>query len=482
MASKQCFVCDKAIGKVCKTNIQNPTAQAWTNLTDSVKDRIKYGDSKYGYLVTKLSISSTSTSVDNYGFHKSCYNKVIHKLHIKSLKIRYDNSLSSINDNNVNPIKRGRPLSPVSSKQNSNPDPSTSSHRTKRMKGLKLLTKSCIFRCENPCNLKDLYRIESDTKAEGILDLLEESSDEKLKISLSEITCLRTKKERVSKILAQELYYHKLCDLDVWMAVNRTVGRDDTQDRIRCLSNIQLVNTVKQLLNSSNDVLSISLLNDTYISILNRNGYLDTLKDYKRYIEKLIKSNLENIIFSSKGGNQCNLVCSKKTVGKSVFSFKSNIEESLDEKMKNVERVACFIRKELISLDKWNFEGDLNSLAIPSATKLFLSSVMFGLSSSNSIPAKEAKVESIMNTVYQVLVQNMKTDRQVNYDNKSEKVLTSTVQTPLSMGIALYSHTLFRSKVLVNTLTNLNIGCSYKELESVRNRYEIYSLAYTFAK
>ena len=64
---------------------------------------------------------------------------------------------------------------------------------------------------------------------------------------------------------------------------------------------------------------------------------------------------------------------------------------------------------------------------------------------------------------------NLKPPRQMSYKSKSNlRVFTTNVQTPLSLGLALYNHSLFRSKVQLETLSNINICSSYKQIMQLR--------------
>ena len=72
----------------------------------------------------------------------------------------------------------------------------------------------------------------------------------------------------------------------------------------------------------------------------------------------------------------------------------------------------------------------------------------------------------------QFIVQNTRSDRQVNHQPKKNDLFQHTVQTPLSIGLPLAVHSRVRDKNLVNILLKVYIGSHYRRIFDLENRVE----------
>ena len=72
----------------------------------------------------------------------------------------------------------------------------------------------------------------------------------------------------------------------------------------------------------------------------------------------------------------------------------------------------------------------------------------------------------------QFLVQNTRSDRQVNHQPKKKDMFQHTVQTPLSIGLPLAVHSRVRDKNLVNILSKVYIGSHYRRIFDLEKRVE----------
>ena len=77
-----------------------------------------------------------------------------------------------------------------------------------------------------------------------------------------------------------------------------------------------------------------------------------------------------------------------------------------------------------------------------------------------------------IHTVSQVVLQNVKTDKQVMHKPKSDVGFVSRIEMPLSIGLSLAVHNKVRSKRLVNFLSDLNLGTSYSNVLNIEKRIE----------
>ena len=72
----------------------------------------------------------------------------------------------------------------------------------------------------------------------------------------------------------------------------------------------------------------------------------------------------------------------------------------------------------------------------------------------------------------QFLVQNTRSDRQVNHQPKKNDLFQHTVQTPLSIDLPLAVHSRVRDKNLVNILSKVYIGSHYRRIFDLEKRVE----------
>ena len=79
--------------------------------------------------------------------------------------------------------------------------------------------------------------------------------------------------------------------------------------------------------------------------------------------------------------------------------------------------------------------------------------------------ARREKLDILVGKVVQLVSQNVKTNRQVNYDQ--DKSYNKT-ETPLSIGTSLFLYHNTRSKKLVDFISDLNIGVNYDKVISIK--------------
>ena len=72
----------------------------------------------------------------------------------------------------------------------------------------------------------------------------------------------------------------------------------------------------------------------------------------------------------------------------------------------------------------------------------------------------------------QILMQNVRTDRQTKYSSKTDAGFVQKSQTPLSLGLPLTIHNRIRDKSLVSLLSDMHIGSSYKTIMDIEKQVE----------
>ena len=75
-------------------------------------------------------------------------------------------------------------------------------------------------------------------------------------------------------------------------------------------------------------------------------------------------------------------------------------------------------------------------------------------------------MEDLVEKVTQLVAQNVKTDRQINYKQQNRSF--NKIETPLSTEISMFIYHNTRSKKLINFLSDLNIRVNYEKVISIK--------------
>ena len=129
------------------------------------------------------------------------------------------------------------------------------------------------------------------------------------------------------------------------------------------------------------------------------------------------------------------------------------------------EIAKCIIADLLV--DKWQFEGNINNYIAPKLLTSFLKWVIAGPHTlDNDGGDRHKHMQEFVGKVTQLVSQNMKTDRQIDY--KQENRSYNKIETPLSIGISMFIYHNTRSKKLINFISDLNVGVSYEKVKSIK--------------
>ena len=116
---------------------------------------------------------------------------------------------------------------------------------------------------------------------------------------------------------------------------------------------------------------------------------------------------------------------------------------------------------------KWQFEGDINNYIAPKLLTSFLKWVIIGSHTlDNDGGDRQKNMEDLVGNVTQLVAQNVKTDRQINYKQQNRSY--NKIETPLSIRISMFIYHNTRSKKLINFISDLNIGVNYKKVISIK--------------
>ena len=79
---------------------------------------------------------------------------------------------------------------------------------------------------------------------------------------------------------------------------------------------------------------------------------------------------------------------------------------------------------------------------------------------------RQKNMEYLVGKVTQLVAQNVKTDRQINYKQKNRRY--NKIETALSIAINIFIYHNTRSKKLINFISDLNTGLNYEKVISIK--------------
>ena len=83
---------------------------------------------------------------------------------------------------------------------------------------------------------------------------------------------------------------------------------------------------------------------------------------------------------------------------------------------------------------------------------------------------RQLSIHRAVSSVSQILMQSVKTKRQVQYKpTESDYGMRETIETPLSVGLALEVHQKTRSKDLIEILSSMNLCVNYKRAMNLKD-------------
>ena len=98
------------------------------------------------------------------------------------------------------------------------------------------------------------------------------------------------------------------------------------------------------------------------------------------------------------------------------------------EDFQMVWKIAKCLRKEVLT-HKWTFEGDIKDYTVPPLLLSFLKWVLIGPLTEIQNSARREKSDVLVGKVTQLVSENVKTNRQVNYDQQDKSC--NKIETPL---------------------------------------------------
>ena len=129
------------------------------------------------------------------------------------------------------------------------------------------------------------------------------------------------------------------------------------------------------------------------------------------------------------------------------------------------------MRNELIEYkDKWQFEAGLADFENPPLLHFLLEQILFGTHSKHVTGRRMDDCYKMVDVLSQVILQNVKTDRQIKLKPMTDTGFRQRAETPVSIGLPVSLHSRVRDNSLVNLISDMHLGSSYDSAFSALRR------------
>ena len=455
-SANKCIICSKVEGTTPLT--LKSSRESLEKVKKYASQRALYGETNLSPLCDRIA-SLTDEQYIQSVYHSGCYKNIVNNEKLKRAEKRFRESSSS--SKSVVPPKKGRPSrsdSPSCSRE-------VTGERLRRSVGASQHIKTCVFQCSHP-STGELHRVESESMGIRFLMIKSRTQDENVRVALANVN-------EPSDCAAFDLMYHRNCLREHERKLQQSISNWDIQSKSnigKYIADVDILNAVKCSL-ASGSTLTMNEIDEEYVSILTENEVDPGSSHHKKHLKSIIHENIEDVKFvKSHRSNESDNVVSEKLLGVAVNNLREQQNEEDD--IKCVAKTAAILRNELKRHTHWKFTGSqsMKEFQSPPMLTCFLRWLLLGTKLRNVKGKRyEASTKSV-DLVSQQILQNFKTDRQTTYQPQSDTGFRSHIETPLSVGLALTIHKKTRSKDLVNVLSQLQIGSSYKNVINIEKR------------
>lgn len=440
-----CVICGK---RDTPTNRLLNQPEMITDLIQCCTERVALGQSETQDIVDRLTGINKS---DKICYHSSCRKPLVNKSKLNRLR-------EAVGRGTEGP---GRP--PVA-----NAFDTKRPNREKRVpKEEVCMFSTCSF-CPGVTTPNALHQVMSDAAGQKLLNIKSNTLDDQIRVCVADI-------EDVGDAAAKEKRYHKKCLRDA----ERSCTPPETDDALllRTVCDEELLYRVRNSLNDRDPYLDMTTVNDEYVSILELYK-LDTSSDdgnsvstNRKRLKRLISKRFPSVKFIRTARNEPERLVNPATVSFAA-DYQSAQQLGENDQVFQFTQTAVKLRDEVLRQRNWQFSGGFDDFKPPPLLQFWLTRLLFGQNAHKVTGFRNKVVEKSVSVACQFLIQNMKSDRQIDLKPKTDTGFRQTIETPLSIGLPLVIHSSIRDKDLVGNLSCVYIGSDYRKVINFEKRLE----------
>ena len=395
----ECIICEEVSGNLVDT----PTESSFETMLERTREIHRYRDQKVTNFAERTVVSPATMIENNTNYHRVCF-KCTNKGKIDRVRKRYHEEVETGNTTVVK-RKAGRPS------LNNSHALEECEGLTTRSSGVPYMKEICII-CQKQGG--KLHRVEFKTTGQNMFQVSKMLTDKSFFMRSNTITS-------AEDAVANDVLYHN----QYWVIAKRKAKLKSSkpEDYVHTLSETELINFAENYLQCGTDpVLDMNKVDLVYKNILIENGMkkADLARDHKRKLKEVIEDYVPNAVFvKSKHKNKPEQNITKDIQEEVVVTFID--DGSIEEDLQTMWKVAKKIRQDLLKLD-WHFEGDMKDYPAPNILSSFLKWVLTGPHYVSDEKDHYHKVDILVSKISQLVVQNVKTDKQMRTLKTSENI------------------------------------------------------------
>lgn len=411
---------------------------------ESIHERYSYKDTLTLDCYHRLNAQNIEHLQRNQvSYHSECYKSVTNTSKIKRLK----DKIVSV-DHSSNILDQSLPIF-------STPTPVSTEKKLLRSESREYNKNICIICHEEGGKL---HKVEFKETGQRMLKISKSLPEKGFFIRMNSIPS--------ADAIANDVQYHLKC----WVNAQRSIPksseeqekREGVNDVRRVIADIEIIDIVKSNLENKNELLDLKNINKTYNNLIGVNQNEEI--NYKRYLKSLLSEHIPDVIFSRPPSRrQSERICSKTYQQKAIHEY-----DNVPDDYKIIYQAAKVVRREILKLQNWKFNGDFSNFQLPTILSCLLSWIMIGTQHNiDTTFKKKQTIDNQVNNISQIIIKSTKSPRQVA--NKLSKEFRETIETPFSVGLALHLHKETRSKKLIDCLSDLGLSISYDKVMKIEN-------------
>ena len=399
-------------------------------------------------------------------WHRTCYAEFSNKVNINRAEQSYRDSLARSDVNRLPRRTKGRPSS-------SDVEQSEKTRLTRS--GTSSFNRNLCFFCQSLKKSKDknknieaLSQCRSRNVGDSIIDIVNKSDNEQLKVRLADVLA-------EGDFHARDIVYLSSCKLAHWSRYVQAPGKvaqkmDGSETANFIAAEVEFYSILKSRLDEE-EYVDLQVVEKLYNSVMLDNSV--SIPNVRRPVlkEKILK-NIQGLCISELSGNKPSVLCStaahRSAVGNAIA------EKDLRGDIEAVFKCAKIVRHAIAESRKnqWAFAGSLensNGSNIPPELMNLIRWILQGVKHASTDIRNEALKKSCC-MVSHLIMQEFKTNAQVSHIAKSESTLSGFHQkatSPFSVGLSFWMYHNLRSERAVNILNKCCVAMPYNQITHI---------------
>lgn len=381
-------------------------------------------------------------------YHRKCYQSHCHKGHLNHAEEQHQNALTDAVSNK----KRGRPS-----------ETDYKSFATQKSRKT-FDDKTCVF-CQVPGN-DEVFAVSSDDMGNKFLQFKLHSKSEDVRARLAFLVTN-------TDAFAQNMKYHRNClreETRNLEALNRPLS-DSSQFAVpTAICDLEFISIARHALTPTDKAtmphVDMNTFSDTYKSLLMENCVPFAPEDhFKRHIKSLLNKYIPDVEFVKRGPKPEEVFSSAT---KTLILQDYCTTEDAERDMTCLMKAAAIIRQEISKMPEWKYTGVFSDFQVPTKLCQLMEWIIAGMKERLDVK-RDKEIQTSSRNLAQYVMNNFRTNRQVQYQSLVGRSFQKHRETPLSVGTSLMLYQKNRSKGDIDIFFDLSLSTTYEFVQTITN-------------